>query len=120
MKTSFKEFWRLYAPLKEFKNRYKACEKLWEAMDDRAREWIARGLEKEQAESPPPIHRKNPYFYLTDWEPPQPQWLAPNEVGRLLAQHIPLAVCLNAEKGIYGTVTKEEAALYELKVHHYM
>ena len=33
MENSFYDFWRLYAPLPEFHNRYRACEKLWNNMD---------------------------------------------------------------------------------------
>jgi len=121
MKTAFIDFWHLYAPQREFKNRYLACEKVWNNMDERQRNLIFRGLEKEQAEnSPPPLHKKNPYFYLIDWQSPPPHWLTPSEVGHLLAQKIPLAVCRNPTTNLFGTVTQTEAESHGLEVHHLM
>ena len=121
MNTQFLDFWHLYAPLKEFSNRYMACQRLWEAMDESYREGILRELDHQRkTESVPAPHRKNPYFYLIDWQPPQPHWLSPREVGSLLAQHVRLAVCRNVQADCFGTVTKEEADLLQLKVHHYM
>ena len=121
MNTQFLDFWRLYAPLKEFSNRYLACKRLWESMDDASCEGILKELEyQRQTESVPQKHEKNPYFYLIDWQPPQPHWLSPKEIGHLLAQHVALAVCCNPQTNCFGTVTKAEAELYQLKVHHYM
>ena len=121
MNTRFLDFWHLYAPLKEFSNRYLACKRLWESMDEASCEGILKELEHQrQAESVPQVHEKNPYFYLIDWQPPQPQWLSPKEVGFLLAQHVPLAVCRNVQANCFGTVTKAEAEMHGLEVHHYM
>lgn len=121
MNTHFIDFWHLYAPQKEFHNRFIACKKLWETMDDKVCKSILKELAKERSsEMIPKAKLKNPYFFLLDWQPPQPQWLTPNEVWSLLNQHVPLAVCLNPRTGTYGTVTKEDAEQYELQVHHYM
>lgn len=121
MDTPFINFWQLYAPQYEFKNRYQACERVWKALEERNRRLIMHQLESEQAQrSPPPVHTKNPYFFLIDWHPPKPHWLTPAEVGQQLAQHLPLAVCRNPETGLFGTVTRAEAELYELEIHHYM
>ena len=90
-------------------------------MDEQAHRLIMEELRQEQAErSPPIVHEKNPYFYLIDWQPPQPQWLSPKEVGYLMAQHVALAVCYNPRTQRYGTVTQEEAEKYGLEVHHVM
>jgi len=121
METAFINFWHRYAPLREFANRYRACERLWLAMPEKQRLSIMRDLENEQASrSPPSVRKKNPYFYLTDWQPPQPHWLTPAEIGHLLAQHVPLAVCRNPLTQRFGTVTKTEADDCALEVHHYM
>jgi len=120
MEYKFINFWHLYAPRKEFKNRYQCSERVWNAMDDRKRKLIMLQLEKDHAACPPVLHKKNPYFFLTDWEPPQPHWLSPAETGYLLAQHVPLAVCLNPKIQRFGTVTKEEAETYALEIHHWM
>lgn len=121
MEYRFIEFWRLYAPAREFHNRYLACRRLWDGMDKPARRLILEELRKEQTErSPLVVHEKNPYFYLTDWQQPQPQWLSPREVGYLMAQHVTLAVCFNPQTQRYGTVTQEEAQRYGLQVHHFM
>ena len=121
MNTHFLDFWHLYAPLKEFSNRYLACKRLWESMDEASCEGILKELESQrQAESVPQVHEKNPYFYLIDWQPPQPHWLSPKEVGFLLAQHVPLAVCRNVQANCFGTVTKVEAEMHGLEVQHYM
>lgn len=120
MEPSFINFWHLYAPPKKFANRFRACERLWLAMDEKRRMQILRELENELTERSPPSHSKNPYFYLTDWEPPQPQWLSPAQTGHLLAKGISLAVCRNPKTGFFGTVTKEDADRHGLEVHHYM
>ena len=120
MKHDFIEFWRLYAPLTEFKNRYYACEKLWNQMDERRQLLIVRGLVQENKHSCSIIRKKNPYFFLVDWKGPTPHWLSPAETDRLLHQEVPLAVCRNPETMRYGVVTKEEADTYLLEVHHYM
>lgn len=120
MEYKFIDFWHLYAPKKEFKNRYQCCEKVWTALDERKQRLIMLQLEKDHAANPPVLHKKNPYFFLMDWESPQPRWLTPAETGYLLAQHIPLAVCRNSKTQLFGTVTKEEAETYALEVHHWM
>ena len=90
-------------------------------MDEASCEGILKELEHQRkTESVPSVHEKNPYFYLIDWRPPQPHWLSPNEVGHLLAQHVPLAVCRNMRTNCFGTVTKTEAEAHGLEVHHYM
>jgi len=120
MKEKFIDFWHLYKPAKEYGNRYRACERLWEKMDEKACGMIIRELKEQTKDEPEVKHRKNPYFYLVDWEPPKPHWLVPREVGHLLAQGIPLAVCKNEETHLFGTVTKAEAELFGLEVHHLM
>lgn len=121
MNYPFIDFWHLYAPDKQFSNRYRACEQLWTAKSERDRSLIIRGLQNIPAERSPPQHRtKNPYFFLIDWQPPQPHWLSPKETGNLLAQQIPLAVCRNPITQRFGTVTKDEADIFALEVHHYM
>lgn len=121
MEYKFIDFWHLYAPQREFKNRYQACEKVWNRMDEKKRDLILSQLAKERSESSvPPKHKKNPYFYLIDWQPPQPHWLTPAEVGYLMAQKVALAVCRNAATNRFGTVTREEAESYGLDVHHFM
>ena len=40
MELTFINFWHLYAPRKEFSNRYRACERLWQAMDEKRRALI--------------------------------------------------------------------------------
>lgn len=121
MNTQFLDFWHLYAPREEFSNRFLACKRLWESMDEARCEDILKELEyQRQTELVPRTHEKNPYFYLIDWQPPQPHWLSPKEVGSLLAKHIPLAVCRNVQANGFGTVTKMEAEMHGLEVHHYM
>ena len=120
MEIEFIVFWRLYAPMKKYANRYRACERLWQAKDQRSKEWIIRELEKAKAAPESGVRTKNPYFYLIDWEPPQPHWLSPKETGHLLAAATPLAVCRNPQTNCFGTVTKEEADMFGLEVHHFM
>lgn len=118
MKPPFIEFWHTYVPQKQYHNRYLACQKLWENMDETACRKILDELKKD-SETPHP-HEKNPYFFLIDWTPSQPQWLTPKEVGYLLAQHVVLAVCRNPETNTFGTVTLKEAKEHQLEVHHTM
>ena len=118
MKPPFIEFWHSYVPQKQYHNRYLACQKLWESMDETACRKILDELQRDSAEHRQ--HDKNPYFYLIDWEPAQPHWLTPKEVGYLLAQHVVLAVCRNPVTNTYGTVTQKEASEYQLEVHHTM
>ena len=121
MQDRFLDFWHLYAPKKEYHNRYLACKRLWEEMDEKDCNLILQELERKRNREPTPVeNEKNPYFYLIDWQAPQPHWLSPKEVGFLLAQHIPLAVCRNLQTNSFGTVTKAEADQLGLEVHHYM
>ena len=121
MKPEFIDFWHMYAPQKQYHNRYLACRRLWDTMDDARCEAIVAELErKRRTESVPTANEKNPYFYLIDWHPSQPQWLSPKEVGYLLAQHVALAVCRNPQSNSFGTVTRVEAEKHGLEVHHYM
>lgn len=120
MENQFIDFWHLYAPAEQYRNRYLACQRLWDAMEETDRALILKDLAAKQEASQPVKNEKNPYFYLIDWQPPQPQWLSPKEVGFLLAQHVPLAVCRNVQANCFGTVTKAEAEMHGLEVHHYM
>ena len=121
MKERFIDFWHMYAPQKQYHNRYLACKKLWETMDDAVCEGILKELERQQrTANVPAVHEKNPYFYLIDWHKKEPQWLSPKETGYLLAQHVALAVCRNPKTNTYGVVTKTEAEQNGLEVHHFM
>ena len=120
MENQFIDFWHLYAPAEQYHNRYLACQRLWEAMEETDRALILKELAAKQEASQPVKNEKNPYFYLIDWEPPQAKWLSPKETARLLAQRIPLAVCYNPQTNSFGTVTKADAELHGLNVHHYM
>ena len=118
---SFYVFWQLFAPEKEFSNRYRACEQLWHGMNESSRRMIFAELKSRSCEKGlRRAGKKNPYFYLADWRPRGVSWLQPAEIGRLLDQEVPLAVCRNPDTGRYGTVTKEEAELFGLEVHHEM
>ena len=66
MEYKFIDFWHLYAPQKEFKNRYQCCERVWNVLDERKQRLIMLQLEKEQTADPPVLHKKNPYFFLTE------------------------------------------------------
>ena len=46
MDTLFNTFWHLYAPQKQFANRYRACEQLWAAKDEPTRELIIRTYQR--------------------------------------------------------------------------
>ena len=77
-------------------------------------------LAQKQTANPLSYNEKNPYFFLIDWQPPQADWLAPKQVAHLLAQKLPLAVCFHPRTHRFGTVTKADAELHGLDVHHYM
>ena len=63
MDTQFITFWHLYAPLKQFSNRYRACEQLWATKDESTREGIIRTLHKERLErSPVPTIEQLPFL----------------------------------------------------------
>ena len=120
MENQFIVFWRLYAPMAEYCNRYIACQRLWDGMEEKNRLLILQELTRQKETEPPTVHEKNPYFYLIDWQPPQAQWLTPKEVAHMLAERIPLAVCYNPQTNAFGTVTKADAEWHQLTVHHYM
>ena len=121
MKENFMDFWRAYAPQKQYHNRFLACRRLWDAMDDDACERILEELNRKRIRDPAlASNEKNPYFFLLDWQPPQPRWLSPKQVGYMLSQHIPLAVCFNPLTNCFGTVTKSDAEEHHLQIHHYM
>ncbi|MBQ7540291.1 MAG: hypothetical protein IJT13_04125 [Bacteroidaceae bacterium] len=105
MNTHFLDFWHLYAPLREYSNRYLACKRLWESMDEVSCEGILKELEYErQTESVPKVHEKNPYFYLIDWQPPQPRWLRGDEEGDLVQVKYNgrYKICTRADMELYG------------------
>ncbi len=120
MKADFMEYWRLYAPQRQYQNRFMACRRLWDEMDDESCNAIVRELNERHIRAPTAVNEKNPYFYLTDWQPPQPDWLTPAQAGRLLADQVPLAVAYDSHTQTYRTCTRTEAEAYRLKVHHYM
>lgn len=121
MKPPFIDFWHLYAPQKQYHNRYLACQRLWGTMDDKSCEGIIAELESKRRKNPTQVvNEKNPYFFLIDWQPAKAHWLTPAETGYLMAQHVPLAVCRNPQTKRFGVVTKSEAETYGLEVHHYM
>lgn len=120
MKPDFLTFWRTYAPQKQFHNRFLVCRKLWDSMDEKDCAAILRELEQQHIREPTTAREKNPYFYLIDWQPASLHWLSPKEVGRLLAEHVPLAVCFNPHTNSFGTTTRTDAEAYGLQVHHYM
>lgn len=120
MEHSFYDFWRLFAPQPEYRNRYRACEKLWNDMDELRRKRIIYHLQSVQKRQVPAgPHTANPYFYLIRADP-QPQWLTPLQVANALAKRIPLAVALDNTTHTYKTCTQEEARIFNLYVHHYM
>lgn len=120
MENSFYDFWRLYVPQPEYRNRYRACEKLWSEMDDLRRRRIIYQLQREQtASGEHQPHAANPYFYLIRADP-QPQWLTPAQVANALARHTPLAVALDSATQTYKTCTRTEADAYGLTIHHVM
>ena len=77
MENAFYDFWRLYDPQPEYRNRYRACERVWTEMDALRRRRILYRLQTERA-SPCGAgpHTANPYFYLIRADP-QPEWLTP-------------------------------------------
>ena len=120
MEHLFYDFWRLYAPQPEYRNRYRACEKLWNDMEDSRRRRILYHLQTEQSPSgEPKPHTANPYFYLIRADP-QPDWLTPVQVGNALAEHVPLAVALDPTTKTYKTCTRIDADAYGLTIHHIM
>ena len=120
MENSFYDFWRLYVPQPEYRNRYRACEKVWNDMDDLRRRRIIYQLQREQTpDGERKVHTANPYFYLIRADP-QPNWLTPAQVANALAQHTPLAVALDTATHTYKTCTRTEAEAFGLNVHHYM
>ena len=120
MENPFYDFWRLYVPQPEHRNRYRACEQVWNDMDESRRRRIIYQLQKEHSsDGTGKVHTANPYFYLIRADP-QPDWLSPAQVAHALAKHTPLAVALDAATQTYKTCTREEAEVFALSVHHYM
>ena len=120
MENSFYDFWRLYVPQPEYRNRYRACEKLWNDMDPLRRRRIIYQLKTEQTpDGERKVHAANPYFYLIRADP-QPQWLTPAQVANALARHNPLAVALDNTTKTYKICTRAEADAYGLTIHHLM
>ncbi|MBR4563633.1 MAG: hypothetical protein IKO26_04195 [Paludibacteraceae bacterium] len=120
MESPFYDFWRQYAPQPEYRNRYRACEKVWNAMEEPLRQRILYKLRTEQTPSgAETVHSSNPYFYLIRADP-QPEWLSPGMVAKALAAHTPLAVALDSTTQTYKICTRQDADAYGLTVHHYM
>ena len=109
MKEQFLAFWHLYAPLPEYHNRYLACERLWSTRDEHTRSLILHQLEQERQRLGETVtHRKNPYFFLIDWQPQPPV----NYNGKALPGE-PVATAY--WNGKWGTYTLAEIRLYGMK-----
>lgn len=75
MNEEFLKYWNLFSPAAEFANRQRACEQRWNDMTEFAHRCIFREFEIYGREE---IVRRqpNPLFYLMNWRPPRPRFLA--------------------------------------------
>ena len=124
--TDFDIFWANFAPTAPFRKYKTACRKFWESKD-MTNDWRARAAEKAKNHLPD----RNPYWFLHDYDflndgtvgmkpedIPTPTWLNGAEQEECIRAGIQLAVCRNPQTGLFGTVTKQDADLFKLQIHH--
>ena len=124
--TDFDIFWANFAPPAPFRKYKTACRKFWDSKD-MTNDWRARAAEKAKNHLPD----RNPYWFLHDYDflndgtvgmkpedIPTPTWLNGTEQEECIRAGIQLAVCRNPQTGLFGTVTKQDADLFKLQIHH--
>ena len=124
--TDFDIFWANFAPPAPFRKYKTACRKFWDSKD-MTNNWRARAAEKAKDHLPD----RNPYWFLHDYDflndgtigmkpedIPTPTWLNGAEQEECIRAGIQLAVCKNPQTGLFGTVTKQDADLFKLQIHH--
>ena len=124
--TDFDIFWANFAPTAPFRKYKSACRKFWDSKD-MTNDWRARAAEKAKNHLPD----RNPYWFLHDYDflndgtvgttkenIPTPTWLNGAEQEECIRAGIQLAVCSNPQTGLFGTVTKQDADLFKLQIHH--
>ena len=124
--TDFDIFWANFAPPAPFRKYKTACRKFWDSKD-MTNDWRARAAEKAKNHLPD----RNPYWFLHDYDflndgtvgmkpedIPTPTWLNGAEQEECIRAGIQLAVCRNPQTGLFGTVTKQDADLFKLQIHH--
>ena len=86
-------FWELFKAIPKYRNRRACSFTQWRARDDAAREAMLDYLEKN---GPPP--KANPYFWIQDFDEPEPQWLTGQGQEKALRDGFIVCICLDASK----------------------
>ena len=79
----FKDFWASFIVPVEYENRKNACRNLWATFSDVKKNAILCGLQS-LCEEGRTTEERNPYFYLNNYEDPQPVFLRGDEGGDIV------------------------------------
>ena len=79
----FKDFWASFIVPVEYENRKNACRNLWATFSDVKKNAILCGLQS-LCEEGRTTEERNPYFYLNNYEEPQPVFLRGDEGGDIV------------------------------------
>ena len=79
----FKDFWASFIVPVEYENRKYACRNLWANFSDVKKNAILCELQR-LCEEGRTTEERNPYFYLNNYEEPQPVFLRGDEVGDIV------------------------------------
>ena len=79
----FKDFWASFIVPVEYENRKNACRNLWATFSDVKKNAILCGLQS-LCEEGRTTEQRNPYFYLNNYEDPQPVFLRGDEGGDIV------------------------------------
>ena len=79
----FKDFWASFIVPVEYENRKNACRNLWATFSDVKKNTILCELQS-LCEEGRTTEQRNPYFYLNNYEEPQPVFLRGDEGGDIV------------------------------------
>ena len=106
-------FWDLFKAIPKYRNRRACSFNQWKARDDAAREAMLDHLKKNG-----PPRNANPYFWLQDFEEPEPENLNGSRRYDTLVKTTPLVSAVY--NGSYGVYTLDDALKHNLDIRYGM
>ena len=99
----FKDFWASFIVPVEYENRKNACRNLWATFSDVKKNAILCGLQS-LCEEGRTTEERNPYFYLNNYEEPQPVFLRGDEGGDIVQVKYngTYKICTRATMELFG------------------
>lgn len=104
-------FWDLFKAIPKYRNRRACSFTQWRARDDAAREAMLDYLEKN---GPPP--KANPYFWIQDFDEPEPENLNGSRKIDSLLKTTPIVSAMY--QGHYGVYTLHDAQIHNMDIKY--